>query len=126
MILIVISTISHFWSPTLANFCGSLYLYPYFPWYILPLTHKYLFLWGANFFYVSCSYGLGRFQISSIKPSMTNHANHVNPRTVDGKITCFMYACQPFTLLLGNFLFENFPSVQVSIETLKKVFTTVW
>ena len=27
---------------------------------------------------------------------------------------------------LGNFLIENFLSLQVSIETLKKVFTIVW
>ena len=28
--------------------------------------------------------------------------------------------------LLGDFLFENFLSVQLSIETLKKVVTVVW
>ena len=50
MIPIVISTISHFCSPTLTN-CGSLYLYRYFPWYILPPTHKHFFLWGAEFFF---------------------------------------------------------------------------
>ena len=60
---------------------------------------------------------------SSIKPSMTNH---VNSRTVDDKIICFMCACQLFTLLLGNFLFENFLSVQMSIETLEKMFIIVW
>ena len=41
---------------------------------------------------------------SSIKPSMTNHVN---------------------SLLVENFLFENFLYVQVSIQTLKKVFTVV-
>ena len=41
---------------------------------------------------------------SSIKPSMTNHVN---------------------SLLVDNFLFENFLYIQVSIQTLKKVFTIV-
>ena len=39
MILIVISAISLFWSPTLTTF-GSLHLYPYF---LSPSTHKYIF-----------------------------------------------------------------------------------
>ena len=103
-----------------------------------------IFLWGAKYFFVSCSQGLGILQsswgpsalggpnflfqrrgarpFSSIKPSMTNH---VNSRTVDGKIICFKCACKLFKLLLCNFLFENFLSLQVSIETPKKVFTTV-
>ena len=64
--------------------------------------------------------GEGARPFSSIKPSMTNC---VNSRTVDGKIICLMCALSHF--YLWNFLFENFLSVQVSIETLKKVFTTV-
>ena len=70
------------------------------------------FVGGAKFFFVSCSKGLGIFQISwgpsllggpnflfgiggtrpfsSIKPSITNH---VDSKTVDGKIICFMCAC---------------------------------
>ena len=52
--------------------------------------------------------------------------NHVNSRIVDGKIICFMCVCKLFSLLLEDFLFENFRSVQVSIEALKKVFTIVW
>ena len=42
---------------------------------------------------------------SSIKPSMTNH---VNSKTVYGKIICFMCACANFSLLFWNFLLENF------------------
>ena len=60
---------------------------------------------------------------SSIKSSMTNH---VNSRIVDGKIICFMFIYHLLSLLLGNFLFENFLSVQVSTQTLKKVFTIIW
>ena len=52
--------------------------------------------------------------------------NHVNSRTVDVKIICFMCLCQLFSFLLGNILFKNFLSVQVSIQILKKVFTIVW
>ena len=101
---------------------GSLYLYPYVLWYILPPPTN-IFYGGLIFFPCLVAKGLGRFQMSSIKPSMINH---VNSRAVDGNIICFRCACQLFTLLLGNFLFENFLSVQVCIETLKKVFTTVW
>ena len=43
MIPIVISTISHFWSPTLTIY-GSMYLYHYFAWYIQPPTYKYFLL----------------------------------------------------------------------------------
>ena len=57
---------------------------------------------------------------ASIKPSMTNS------RIADGKIIYFMCACKLFPLLLENFLFENFLSVQVSVETVKKVFSIVW
>ena len=46
MIPIAVSTISHFRSPTL-TICGSLYLYLYFPWYILPPTYKYIFFVGG-------------------------------------------------------------------------------
>ena len=60
---------------------------------------------------------------ASIKPSMTNHANS---RIADGKIIYFMCACKLFPLLLENFLFENFLSVQVSVDTVKKVFSIVW
>ena len=49
MIPIVISTISHFWSPTLTIY-GSMYLYHYFAWYIQPPTYKYFLLQSANFF----------------------------------------------------------------------------
>ena len=59
---------------------------------------------------------------SFMKPSMTNH---VSSRKVDGKIIFFM-CIRCFSLLLRNFLFENFLSTHVSIQTLKKVFTIVW
>ena len=54
---------------------------------------------------------------SYIKSSMINHANS---RIVDGKIIGFMCVCQLLSLLLGNFLFENFPSVQVPIQISRK------
>ena len=57
-----------------------------------------------------------------INPQMTNH---VNLRIVGGKISCFMCVRYLLLLLLGNFLFENFLSVQVSNKTLKKVFTVI-
>ena len=59
----------------------------------------------------------------SIKSSMTNH---LNSKIVDGKIICFMFIYYLLSLLLGNFLFEDFLSVQVSTQTLKKVFTIIW
>ena len=65
----------------------------------------------------------GATPFPSIKPSMSNHGNS---RIVDGRIIYFMRVCQLFSLLLVDFLFENFLSIEVSIETLKKVFTIVW
>ena len=97
-----------------------------------------IFFVGLKIFFVSCSQGLGKFQISlgpsvlggtnilfwevgrtfsSTKLSMTNH---VKLRIVYGKIICFMCVCELFSLLVENFSFENFLSVQVSIQTLKK------
>ena len=68
----------------------------------------------------------GRGMLDHFLPIKQSMTNHVNSRTVDRKIICFMCAWSIFTLLLGNFLFKNFLSMQVSIESPKKVFTTVW
>ena len=48
---IVMSTISHFWSPSLTILWQwVVYLYHYFPWYILPPPHKYFFCGELKFF----------------------------------------------------------------------------
>ena len=97
MILTLISTIPHFWSPALTTYV-SLYLYPYFPWYILPPPPTIFFSVGLKVFYISCSQGLGAGgpvflfgrrgirPFSSIKPLLTSH---VNSRIVEGKICVF-------------------------------------
>ena len=112
---------------------GSLYFYLYFPWYIPP--NPQIFFYGElKFVFVSCSKGLGIFQISwrpsvlgvlisilgegarpfsSIRPSMANHVNSKEQLMAKLSASCV------------HFLFGNFVSIQVSIETLKKVFTTV-
>ena len=101
MILTLICTISHIWSTTLTTFV-SLYLYPYFPWYILPLPPTIFFSVGAKNFYVSCSQRLvaggpnfvfgrrGTRPFSSIKPLLTTH---VKPRIVDCQNISFMSVC---------------------------------
>ena len=138
--LVVISTISHL-VPYPNNFLAvCICVLIFHGIYSTPTPPTNISFMGANFF-LSCSKGLGKFQISwgplvlggpnflfgrkvffSLKPSM---ANHVNLRKVNGKLICFMCVCQLFSLLLGNFQFENFLFVQVSIQTLKKVFTVV-
>ena len=85
-------------------------------------------------FFLSCSQGLVKFQMpwdvlcwgtlrTSIKPSMINH---VNLRIVEGKIICFMCVCYFFSLLVEDFLLENFLSILVSIQKFKKMFTIIW
>ena len=63
MIAIVISTVSHFWSPILTTWwqSGSLYLQPYFPWYILPPPTN--ILWGGLFFFRILQLGAGKIAI---------------------------------------------------------------
>ena len=46
--------------------------------------------------------------------------NHVNSRKVESKVNGNGME------LKWNFLFENFLSIQVSIETLKDIFTIIW
>ena len=108
-----------------------------------PLTTNIFFCGGIIFFSVPCSQGLRIFQISwgpsvfggsnflfergarpfsSIKPSMTTH---VNSRTVDGKIIYFIVHANFSHFYFGIFSLRIFLSVQVSIETLKKVLTAV-
>ena len=53
----------------------------------------------------------GARPFSSIKPSMTNHVNLRN---------------STFLTFSRDFSFQNFLSVQVPIQILKKVFTIVW
>ena len=61
---IVISTISHFWSPTLTTVWQSVFVSSFSIIYApTPYTQKYSFLRGLNFFFVSCSQELGKFQI---------------------------------------------------------------
>ena len=67
--------------------------------YLPPTTNIFLYCGELISFL-----GGGARPFSSIKPLMTNHAN---------------------SLLVENFLFENFWYVQVSIQTLKKVFMVV-
>ena len=93
---IVISAISHFRSPFII---------------ITPSYPQIIFLWRAKFFLSVAARAWEYFKFlggllywgvlisflekeatsfSSIMPSMTNH---VNSKTVDGKIICFMCAC---------------------------------
>ena len=64
MIPIVISTISDLWSPALTNFWQSLFVSLFSMVYTPPYPQIYIFLWGTILFFISCSQGLGRFQIS--------------------------------------------------------------
>ena len=96
------------------NFSGSLYLYPYFLWHVFPHLQIFIFVGTKFFFGSNCLFRRGGTKpFSSIKPSQTNH---VNSSIVNGKIICFTCVCKLFSLLLRNFLFENFQSVQVSIK----------
>ena len=54
MILIVISTISDFWSPTLTNLWLLVFVLLFSMVYIPP-NPQLLFLWGVKFLFVSCS-----------------------------------------------------------------------
>ena len=112
VIPIAFSTISHFWSPTLTTFRQPVYVSLFFMVYTSSPHPQTFSLWGLKSF-LSCSQELGKFQISwgpfllggfnflfwrgrwarpfsPIEPSM---ANHVNSRTVEGKIICFMCVC---------------------------------
>ena len=106
-------TISHFSTSNFLVACVC-YLYPCFSWYILPPNILFcgakkvfcILQLGAgkssNFLEASCIVahvlsllrgggGWGGVRpISSIEPSKTNH---VNSRTVEGKIICFMCVC---------------------------------
>ena len=78
---------------------------------------------GPNFFFGKGGVGReGARPFPFINPQMSNH---INLRIVGGKISCFMCIHYLLLLLLGNFLLENFLSVQVSNKTLKKVFTVI-
>ena len=74
MIPIIISIISHFWSPKLKHLwylvCICIFIFHgiYSP---LPTN---IFLWGLNFVFVSCRKGLGIFQISW-EPSVLGGSN---------------------------------------------------
>ena len=114
------------------NFSDSLYLYPYFLWHVLPHSQIFIFVGTKFFFGSNCFFRRGGTRpCSSIKPSQTNH---LNSRIVNCKIICFTCVCKLFSLLLGNFLFENFLSVQVSIKICLllfgnnsvKVWTLIW
>ena len=114
------------------NFSDSLYLYPYFLWHVLPHSQIFIFVRAKFFFGSNCLFRRGGTRpCSSIKPSQTNH---LNSRIVNCKIICFTCVCKLFSLLLGNFLFENFLSVQVSIKIClllfgnnsMKVWTLIW
>ena len=61
-------------------------------------------------------------QFFSVKPQLINH---VNTQIIDDKIICLKCVCQFFSFLLGDFLFENFLSIQAAIQTLKKMFYIV-
>ena len=101
---IVISTISHFWSPTLTNLWYSVFVSLFSLVYTPPYPRIFFFCGGLIFFLsylVARGWKYYRFLVdlllfwekgawpfSSIKPSVTNY---VNSRTVDGKI--IMCAC---------------------------------
>ena len=93
VILIVIYTISHFWSPTLTTLFSIVYT---------PLsTNKYFFCRGSyhlarnweNFKFLGdliSILGGETLPFSTIKPPMTNY---INSRIIDGKIICFICVC---------------------------------
>ena len=136
----VISTISHFRSPALTTSCQSVFVSLFFMVYTLPT------ICGTNFFFISYGQGLGKFEISwrpSVfgeqypfweggyaiifhKASNDQSCKLINSRIFDGKIICVMCVGLLFSLVVENFPLDNFLSVHVSIQTLKKVFTIVW
>ena len=75
--------------------------------YLVALGWEYFkFLGDFLYWGVLISFlGVRARPFSSIKPSVTNH---LNSRTIDGKIICFMCACWLFTLLPGIFLLRIF------------------
>ena len=93
VILIVIYTISHFWSPTLTTLFSIVYT--------ALSTNKYFFCRGSyllarnweNFKFLGdliSILGGETLPFSTIKPSMTNY---INSRIIDGKIICFICVC---------------------------------
>ena len=128
MIQVVISTISHFWFLDPITFWQPVFV-PLFSMVYTPPTLKYFLqrglrraqsflclvardwedfkFWGYLLYWGDLiSFLEEGARPSSIKPSMNNH---VNQKIVDGKIICFV-CTKHFTLLIGNFLFENFLS----------------
>ena len=71
-------------------------------------------------------FGRGGYAIIFHKASNDQSCKLINSRIFDGKIICVMCVGLLFSLVVENFPLENFLSVHVSIQTLKKVFTIVW
>ena len=90
MSLIVISTMSHFWPPTLTSswkfIFASLFSMVYTPHPPPPPPKIFFFIGGELISFL----GEEARPFSSIKPSMTNH---VNSNIVDCKIIYFLCVC---------------------------------
>ena len=136
----VISTISHFWSPTLTTSCQSVFVSLFSMVYTPPRPfcganfssclmargwENLKFLGDLLFLGNNILFGRG-YAIIFHKASNDQSCKLINSRIVDGKIICVMCVGLLFSLVVENFPLENFLSVHVSIQTLKKVFTIVW
>ena len=110
IIPIVISTISHFWSPTLTNFWYSVFV-SLFSMVYTPSYPQICFFGGLIFFLCLVArdwedfkfledllywerpiFFFGRGMLDHFLPIKQSMTNHVNSRTVDRKIICFMCA----------------------------------
>ena len=112
MVPIAFFTISHFWSTTLTTFWQPAFVSLFFMVYTSSPHPQIFSLWVLKSTH-SCSQGLGKFKsfwgpyllwglnflfwrgrwtrpFCYIEPSLTNH---VNSRTLEGKIICFMCVC---------------------------------
>ena len=130
MIPIVISTISHFWSPYPSNFLVVFLYIVIFHGINLSSLPRNIFFMGLKVFFLSCSQGLEKFQISW-RPSVVGETNIFFGR--GGSVIFFHKTINDqISKLSVSYLYTNFSHFQLRIFRLrifclfKRPFNIVW